>query len=54
MGNVLSGGGSNGLLGGLFGDVGGIFNFALHPLDSIMIFVGGIILLVIVFKIIAD
>ena len=55
MGNVLSGGGSSGgLLGGLTSDLSGGLSFLEHPLDSIMLFVGGIILLVVVYKIIAD
>ena len=51
MGNVFSSGGSSGgLLGGLFG--GGLFGFFLHPMQSILFFVGSIILAVIVYKII--
>ncbi len=56
MGNVLGGlsGGNNGggLLSGLGGDVGGIFSFMSHPLESIVFFIGGIMLFVTVLKII--
>ena len=57
MGNVLGGlsGGNNGgggLLSGLTGDVGGIFSFMSHPLESIIFFIGGISLFFIVIKII--
>ena len=57
MGNALSGlGGGNsgggGLLSGLTGDVGGIFSFMSHPLESIIFFIGGIMLFVTVLKII--
>ena len=57
MGNALSGlGGGNsgggGLLGGITGDVGGIFSFMSHPLESIVFFIGGISLFFIVIKII--
>jgi hypothetical protein len=43
-----------GLFGGLFGDVGGLLSFASHPVESIMLFIGGIILMVIVYKIIVS
>ena len=56
MGNALSGlgGGNNGggLLGGITGDVGGIFSFMSHPLESIVFFIGGIMLFLTVLKII--
>ncbi len=56
MGNVLgglSGGNSGGgLLSGLTGDVGGIFSFMSHPMESIIFFIGGIMLFVTVLKII--
>ena len=55
MGNVLgglSGGNSGGLLGGITGDVGGIFSFMSHPMESIIFFIGGIMLFVTVLKII--
>ena len=56
MGNVLgglSGGNSGGgLLDGITGDVGGIFSFMSHPLESIIFFIGGIMLFVTVLKII--
>ena len=57
MGNALSGlGGGNsgggGLLSGLTGDVGGIFSFMSHPMESIIFFIGGISLFFIVIKII--
>ena len=56
MGNVLGGlsGGNNGggLLSGLTGDVGGIFSFMSHPMESIIFFIGGIMLFVTVLKII--
>ena len=55
MGNIFSSGSSSGgLLGGLTGDLSDGLDFMEHPLDSIMLFVGGIMLLVIVYKIIAD
>jgi len=56
MGNALSGlGGNNGgggLLSGIGGDVGGIFSFMSHPMESIIFFIGGIMLFVTVLKII--
>ena len=56
MGNVLgglSGGNSGGgLLSGITGDVGGIFSFMSHPFESIIFFIGGIMLFVTFFKII--
>ena len=57
MGNALSGlGGGNsgggGLLSGLTGDVGGIFSFMSHPMESIIFCIGGISLFFIVIKII--
>ncbi len=56
MGNVLGGlsGGNNGggLLGGITSDVGGIFSFMSHPMESIIFFIGGIMLFVTVLKII--
>lgn len=55
MGNIFSSGNSSdGLIGNLSGGVGSLFSFATHPLESIMLFVGGILLLLIVYKIIAD
>ena len=56
MGGVFSSnsGSSGGLLGDVTGDLGSVTGFLAHPLDDIMLFVGGIILLVIVYKIIAD
>jgi len=48
----------SGLLGNLFGGITGgassLFDFMSHPLESILFFIGGILLLVIVYKIIAD
>ncbi len=56
MGNALSGLGGNsgggGLLSGLTGDVGGIFSFMSHPIESIIFFIGGISHFFIVIKII--
>ena len=56
MGNALSGlGGNNsggGILSGLGGDIGGIFSFMSHPMESIIFFIGGIILFITVIKII--
>ena len=55
MGSVFSSdSGSGGLLGGIGGDFSSILDFAEHPLDSIMLFIGGIMLLIIVYRIIAD
>ena len=57
MGNVLGGlsggnSGGGGLLSGLTGDVGGIFSFMSHPMESVIFFIGGIMLFVTVLKII--
>ena len=56
MGNMFSSDSSNsgGLLGGLGGDAGGIFSIVTHPLDALMMLVGGIILMVILYRIVAD
>jgi hypothetical protein len=47
-----------GLFGNLFGDMTGgvsnLFDFMSHPMESILFFIGGIMLLVIVYKIILD
>ena len=57
MGNVLAGGGLvdnifNGSgNGSLLGGAGGLLGFMTHPFQSIMLLVGGIILLVILYKI---
>lgn len=40
--------GSSGLFGGLFGDAGSLLSFATHPLESIMLFIGGILVIAIV------
>ena len=42
---------SGGLLGSLTSGFSGIMDFMSHPFESIMFFVGGIILLVIVYHI---
>jgi hypothetical protein len=42
------------LIGDATGDATGLLDFMSHPMESIMLFIGGIILLVIVYKIIAD
>ena len=57
MGNVLgglSGDGNSGggLLRGITGDLGGVFSFMSHPMESIIFFIGGISLFFIVIKII--
>ena len=55
MGNMLSSNSdSGGLLGGLGGDAGGIFSIVTHPIDALMMLVGGIILMVILYRIVAD
>ena len=54
MGNILGGGSSGGLLSGIFGDAGGLLSFASHPLQSIMFFVGGVIMMIVVYKIILN
>ena len=42
---------SGGLLGSLTSGLSGVMDFMSHPFESIMFFVGGIILLVIVYHI---
>jgi len=42
------------LIGGATGDIGGILDFMSHPMESILFFIGGIMLLVVVYKILVD
>lgn len=48
----------SGLIGNLLGDITGgatsLFDFMSHPLESIMFFIGGVMLLIIVYRILAD
>ena len=51
MGNSSS---SGGILSDIAGHGGEVVSIAEHPLDAIMLFVGSIILMVVVYKIIMD
>ena len=45
---------SGGLFSGIMGDFSSLTSFMSHPLESIMFFIGGIMLLVIVYHVIED
>ena len=53
MGNVLGSNGSSsgGLLSGITGGIGNMLDFAEHPLDTIMLFIGGIMFLFVIYHI---
>lgn len=55
MGNIFSSSGSSGgLLGDITGDFSSATSFIAHPMEYLLIFIAGIVLLAIVYKLIAD